>query len=107
MTAILNVVFVKHGGSKEYCFEVPNDLVPYIKSGTTVLVNTKRGLDVGEATTGVISGPGARDVAKKNGAYFPLAKVISFLSDEFRKVCRNEIVQTIQGECLPNLFIPF
>ena len=45
----------------------------------TVLVETKRGVTTGITTTDIISGDGARDIAVKAGAYFPLAKVISFL----------------------------
>lgn len=98
----MNVVFVKHGCSKEYCFEVPDRLVPYIQKGTTVLVETMRGLDTGTTTTGVITGDGARDIAENNGAYFPLKPVISFLDDRFRAIVKNEIIGTLNGTyCKP------
>lgn len=98
----MNVVFVRHGNSKEYCFEVPENLVQYIKKDTVVLVETFRGLDVGTITTGVISGDGARDIAEKNGAYFPLKSVISFLDDRLREVVKNEIIGTLNGTyCKP------
>lgn len=91
----MNIVFVRHGASKEYCFEVPSELVPYIVRGMMVLVETQRGLDIGTTTTGVISGDGARDVADNKGAYFPLKSVVSFLDNRFRDVIKNEIVSVL------------
>jgi hypothetical protein len=93
----MNIVFVKHGCSKEYCFSVPDELVPYVKKNMTVLVKTQRGLDTGTTTTDVISGDGAVDVATRNGAYFPLKPVISFINEKLFETIRNEIANRLKG----------
>ena len=92
----MNIVLVRHGKSKEYCFEVPDVLIPFIKKDMVVLVDTRRGIDIATTTTGVITGEGARDIAESRGAYFPLRSVISFLDDRFRCIVINEIIHTLE-----------
>lgn len=83
----MNVIYGKHDGcSKEFVWEVPGEMKDYILKGDLLLVDTARGIDVVTATTGVISGDGARDVAEKNGAYFPLKRVISFVDSNLKVV---------------------
>ena len=103
----MNVVFVRHGDSKEYCFEVPDCLATYIKKDMTVLVNTIHGLDTGTTTTNVVSGDGARDIAEKNGAYFPLKKVVSFVDDHIFNVVKNDIINRIRNTQLDKNELPF
>lgn len=91
----MNIVFVKYDKPKEYCFVVPEELVPYIKKGMKVLTETMYGLDVGTTTTGVITGEGARDLAINSGAYFPLKPVVSFLDDLLADVVRKEVKDKI------------
>ena len=102
----MNIIFVNHYTGKDYCFEVPEPLLPYLKKGMTVLVETKKGVTTGITTTDIISGDGARDIAVKAGAYFPLAKVISFLNGVLMQVAKNQIINVINEEFeIP--YIPF
>lgn len=74
----MNIVFVKHGKkNKRYAFEVPDFLVSRITKGMELLVETKNGLQIGTAVSGVISGDGALDgdrVRKANIATIETAK---------------------------------
>lgn len=73
----MNIVLVKHNNNpKEFAFYVPEELLPYVKKGSGVLCKTTHGLAYGTATTGVISGDGARDVALAHGAYIPLKPIV-------------------------------
>lgn len=103
----MNVVFVKHGGSKEYCFEVPEFFTTYIKKDMIVLVDTVRGLDIGTTTTNVISGDGAQDIAEKNGAYFPLKKVVSFVDANIFNAVKNKIVSRLNDMDSDGYVLPF
>lgn len=94
----MDIVFVKHGTSKEYCFYVPKELVTYVKKGIPVLVETKGGLDMGETTTDVVSGDGAVDIAMRNGAYFPLKPIISVVNDNVKEYIENRYLNYIRGK---------
>ena len=73
----MNIVLVKHNNNpKEFAFYVPEELLPYVKKGSGVLCKTTHGLAYGTATTGVISGDGARDVALAHGAHIPLKPIV-------------------------------
>lgn len=73
----MNIVLVKHNNNpKEFAFYVPEELLPYVKKGSGVLCKTTHGLTYGTATTGVISGDGACDVALAHGAYIPLKPIV-------------------------------
>ena len=73
----MNIVMVKHNGdNRQYCFEVPDGLVSKIKNGSRLLCATRRGQQPAIAQAGVISGDGAEDIARQNGAKFPLAKIV-------------------------------
>ena len=73
----MNIVLVKHNNNpKEFAFYVPEELLPYVKKGSGVLCKTTHGLAYGTATTGVISGDGARDVALAHGAYIPIKPIV-------------------------------
>ena len=75
----MNIVLVKHNNNpKEFAFYVPEELLPYVKKGSGVLCKTTHGLAYGTATTGVISGDGARDVALAHGAHIPLKPIVGF-----------------------------
>lgn len=79
----MNVVLVNHGDNKKmYAFEVPDFLVSRIKKAMYILVETRKGPRVALAVTGVISGEGALDIAKMNGARIPLAPVVSVITPE-------------------------
>lgn len=79
----MNIVFVKHGKkNKRYAFEVPDFLTTYIKKGMDVLVETKNGLRIAKAVTGVLSGDGVPDVVKMSRARTPLAPVVSVITPE-------------------------
>lgn len=79
----MNVVWVRHGNSKPFAFEVPGALKPYISKGTNVLCSTMRGLQFGTAVTDVISGESILDVAVINGAYLPLKSVVGFANEAY------------------------
>lgn len=81
----MNIIFAKHYAAKAFAFEVPEHLAGRLKKGDILLVNTNRGDELATATTGVIGGEGAMDIAKANGAYEPLKSVISYLSPEMEK----------------------
>jgi len=73
----MNIIFGEHDGcKKEFCWEVPDYFVGYIKKGDLLLVNTYRGLDIATSVSDVISGD-SKYVAEKMGAYFPLKLVVS------------------------------
>ena len=75
----MNIVLVKHNNNpKEFAFYVPEELLPYVKKGSGVLCKTTHGLTYGTATTGVITGDGAKDIAIANGAYIPLKPIVAF-----------------------------
>lgn len=92
----MNIVFVKHGKkNKRYAFEVPDFLVSRVTKGMELLVEAKNGLQIGTAVSGVISGDGALDVARENGARVPLAPVVSIIP--------REVVQHVQGQMLADI----
>ena len=72
----MNIVLVEHGDSKPYAFYVPDELLTLVHKDTGVLCKTKHGLRYGTATTGVICGDGAKDVAMSVGAYIPLKPIV-------------------------------
>lgn len=77
----MNIVFVKHPASaRTFCFAVPDNFVPFVRKGVEVLCDTKSGIQVGTAQTGVIFGDGAKDLAQQNGATFPLKNVVGVAS---------------------------
>lgn len=84
----MNIVMVKHDNvDRTYCFEVPDQLVPYVASGKRLICATRRGETTGVAITGVISGDGALDIAKQGGARLPLSKIVGVVG----KVPMDEI----------------
>lgn len=91
----MNIVFVKHYSGKDFAFRVPNELVPHIKKGDTVVVETMRGVTTGICQTGVISGDGALDVALAQGAYLPLKPVIGKSYPELQEVLLNGMRQKV------------
>lgn len=92
----MNIIFAKHDDKgKEFCFELTDEQVKYVKKGNLLLVKTCRGNVAATATTDVISGSGAKDVADKSGAYFPLKKVISFIDDNLKEYIYNIIEESV------------
>ena len=92
----MNIVFVKHGKkNKRYAFEVPDFLASRVTKGMELLLETKKGLQIGTAVSGVISGDGALDVALENGAHAPLAPVVSIIP--------REVVRHVQERMLADI----
>lgn len=88
----MNIIFARHDGcQKDFCWQVPDNLKDYISKGDILLVNTMRGLDIATATTGVVSGDGAMDIASSSGAYFPLKSVVSFVNKDLKRYIANQI----------------
>ena len=89
----MDIIFAKHsrGNVKEYCFEVPVEIKKQIKKDMMIFVNTRVGKQVAYTTTRVISGAGAMDIATKNGATYPLQRVISFVPLECEKALEASI----------------
>ena len=82
----MTIIYACHEiGGQQFCFSVPDSMAWYISKGTILYVDTMRGPRLAYATTGTISGPGAEDIAKASGAYFPLREVISFVPAEARE----------------------
>lgn len=53
----MHIVFVKHGKKhKRYAFEVPDFLASRVKKGMELLVETKKGLQIGMAGRNVREG---------------------------------------------------
>ena len=77
----MNIVFVKHKDdqNRQFCFAVSERLAPFVHKGVELLCNTRYGAQAAVAQTGVISGEGAEDLAKQNGATFPLRDVIGLV----------------------------
>lgn len=101
----MNTVLVQHWSGKTYTFRVPDELVPYIKKGMVLLVETKKGITTGIAKSEAIKGPGVLDVALASGAYLPLKCVIGISHEELAKVYKNEmraaIIKLFDEESLP------
>ena len=77
----MNIIMVQHlGNKKTYTFAVPDKFVKYARKGATLFCDTRRGISPGVAVTGVISGDGAKDIAKRNGATFPLREIVGVRS---------------------------
>lgn len=77
----MNIVFVKHPATaRSFCFAVPDHIAPFIHKGVEVLCDTRNGIQIGTAQTGIITGDGAKDLAKQNGATFPLKNVVGVAS---------------------------
>lgn len=97
----MDMVFAKHtrNSLKEYCFEVPVEVKKQLKKDMMIFVETKFGKEIAYTTTRVISGSGAIDVALKNGATYPLKRVISFVPVECNQklfdIFKEEVVQKI------------
>lgn len=105
----MNIVFAKHDNcDKEFCFEAPEGMT--VNKGDILLVDTMHGNTVATATTGIISGEGAKDIALKAGAYFPLKKVLSCTGMQVRRYIeekvREEIIENIRRS-LNNSDLPF
>lgn len=95
----MNIIFAKHeNNGKEFCFEVLDEQAGYIKKGDLLLVETCRGNAAATATTDVISGSGAKDVANKSGASFPLKKVISFVDSTLKEYIHNAVKESVIKE---------
>ena len=91
----MNIVYVNHGAWKDYVFRVPDDLIKHIHKGDIVAVETIRGVATGVCATGVISGEGAIDKAKIDGAYIPLKPVIGKLYPELKAIAIRDIQNAI------------
>ena len=75
----MDIAFVKldkRRDGKEYCFEVPEQFKDLIKEGVRVLCDTARGRLTGVVTIPTMSGPGAEEMARRAGAYFPLKQIV-------------------------------
>jgi hypothetical protein len=94
----MNIVFVQHFTGPEYAFAVPEELVPYVRKGVLAVVETMRGVDVGEVKTDIISGPGALDVAKQRGAYEPLKNVIGIDYPILQRVFYNKADRALRDK---------
>ena len=92
----MHIVFVKHGKkNRRYAFEVPDFLASRVTKGMELLVETKKGLQIGTAVSGVISGDGSLDVARENGARVLLAPVVSIIP--------REVVRHVQERMLADI----
>jgi hypothetical protein len=95
----VNVVFVKHPGCRnKYAFSVPDNLVPYVKKGTDMLVETRHGLELAQAVTGVLCGEGAEDIALQGGAHLPLSPVVCVVTKQMFDAIRMKVEQDIMNK---------
>jgi hypothetical protein len=101
----MNIIFAKHGVNepREFCFSVPDNMVGDIQKGMMLYVETMHGNTVAYATTGVISGAGAEDVALQRGAYFPLKSVLSFWPTAVSDALIAQITWTVKKAVLDAL----
>jgi hypothetical protein len=92
----MNIIFGRHDGcTTDFCWEVPDYFKDKIHKGDILLVDTIRGEDVATAVSDIISGEGAQFVADKNGAYFPLKKVLSYANQRLIIYLDNKIKNDI------------
>lgn len=92
----MNIILVNHFGSKkDYAFRVPDEIASHIKKGDVLVVETRKGVDIGLAVSGIIGGDGAIDVANRVGAN-GLRPVIGFIDDMVYSFCENVIVEHIR-----------
>lgn len=94
----MRIIFAKHEDSiKEYVFEVGEGM--YISKGDLLQVDTMHGEMIAIATTGIIEGDGAKDVAMKQGGYLPLKKVITYVDqnmiNHIKGKAKNEMIDHI------------
>lgn len=107
----MNIIFAKHDCcEKDFCFEVPSEMVKYISKGDILFVDTVRGHDIATAVSGVISGDGAIDIALKSGAYEPIKKVISFVNKQMGQYIANrtsnQIIEIIRANTIKSVIDP-
>ena len=76
-----NLVLVTHNGNDKYVFNIPEYLNKYVHKDVTVVCETKLGLCVGKVISEPISGDGALDFAKLNGAYKPIKNIVGVIPD--------------------------
>lgn len=94
----MNIIFGRHEGcNKDFCWEVPNSMKNYISKGDILLVETRNGLDIAVAITGIINGDGVKDIAENKGAYFPLKSVVSFANKPMKQYIYNWYKNMIIG----------
>lgn len=73
---MMKAVLVKHTeDGKPYCFGLPDWFDLHINIGTRVLCQTRRGVTDGVIVSNVCEGALAEDMARRNGATFPLSKI--------------------------------
>lgn len=73
--------------------------IPAQCSNRSVLTGQeRRGVDVGEVKTDIISGPGALDVAKQRGAYEPLKNVIGIDYPILQRVFYNKADRALRDK---------
>jgi hypothetical protein len=96
----MDIIFGKHDGcNQEYCWTVPKQFINDVSKGCIMLVDTIHGKQIARATTDVISGKGAEDIALRQGAYHPIKSVIGVVTAEMREY----IVRDYLRDCLINL----
>lgn len=105
----MTIVLAKHDNDpKEYVFAVPANM--RIIKGDLLLVNTMRGKDIATATTDLIEGSGAEDVAIRFGAYRPIKTVEAVcgeaLQNYIRKRTLKDIIKVIKEQSLED-YLPF
>ena len=91
----MNIIIATHGNKKKLCFTVPDEMAPHIKKGAVLVVETARGEAIATAVTGVISGPGADDVARAHGAHFPMKPVICVLTKAVLSFARQQVIDQL------------
>ena len=91
----MDYILATHPGqARTFTFKVPNELVPHLKAGMPVLVETKKGRAVAICQTAPFGGEGADDVAKMFGAYEPVKPVVGIIDNAIREYVAREIVKS-------------
>ena len=92
------LIFARHPEHhKEFVFSISAELADRIKPGDKMLVATSKGDKIVIATTHALSGEGANDIAKKNGATFPLKPVLGYVFPVLVQSIREDVAKEILG----------
>lgn len=98
----MNIIFARYdSNAQRYCFYVPESVTKKIEEGDILKVQTRYGNKFAIAITGIISGEGTDEVARMNGASFPLEPVLLHIPKDAHDFIIQQYLKGLLGgvEC--------